>query len=111
MAKRRARAKPVARAVAGITAEVTEAWVKLHEEAFFELMMAIVKAEPYEAHYGKFEDSARALTKEQLRRIARYAAEYYVREANLNRGGLPSDEIQRLKVRAIGDALNRLADE
>jgi hypothetical protein len=100
-----------ARAKAKFAAEVTRAWIKLFEEAFFNLMMAMVKAEPYEEDYAQFEDATRKLTKEQLRRISRYAAEHFVSTANPNFGKLDRSENRRIQISSIEHALHRLADE
>jgi hypothetical protein len=111
MAKGRGKAKRAANVKPKATPEVTEAWVKLYAETFFVLMMGMVKAEPHEEAYAKFADATRALTKEQLRRSARYAGEYFVSEANPDVRQLPKDETQPLTVRAMEYALGRLADE
>ena len=89
--------------------KVKDALTTLFEETFYQIMIGMVKAEPYEAEYGGFQEAARTLTKTQLRRISRYAAEYYVAEANPSPGKVPPARVENLKQRAIANALERLA--
>jgi len=91
--------------------KVKDAMTTLFEETFYQIMIAMVKAEPYEAEYGGFQEAARKLTKAQLRRISRYAAEYYVRETNPSPGKVPPDRVSTLKRKAIANALSRLAED
>jgi hypothetical protein len=91
--------------------KVKDAMTTLFEETFYQIMIAMVKAEPYEAEYAGFREAARDLTKSQLRRISRYAAEYYVRETNPSPGKVPLERVKTLKKDAIAHALERLRDE
>jgi len=83
----------------------------LFEETFYEIMLAMVKAEPHEAEYASFKEEARILTKSQLRRIAKYAAEFYVRETGTSPAEVPQERIRSLKKQAIAYALKRLKHE
>ena len=91
--------------------DFNEAMITLLEETFYQLMIGMVKAEPYEADYAGFREAARDLTKVQLRHISRYAAEYYVREAKPSPSKLSLAQIMALKKRAIASALCRLAED
>jgi hypothetical protein len=93
----------------GSSKEVEDALTVLFEGIFYQLMIAMVKAQPYEAEYAGFHAVARNLTETQLRRIARYAAEYYAREANPSPGKVPKKRVETLKKAAIEYALKRLA--
>jgi hypothetical protein len=88
---------------------VKDAMTILFEEFFYEVMIAMVKAQPYEAEYAGFHEAARDLTKAQLRLIAKYAAEYYVRETSPSPSKVPQQRVQTLKKAAIAYALKRLA--
>jgi hypothetical protein len=92
--------------------EVKAAITTLFEEIFYETMIAMVKAEPYESEYGGFSEAARNLTKTQLRQISKDAAEYYVREVGPSPGKVSRERVSMLKKKAIAYALERLtADE
>jgi hypothetical protein len=91
--------------------EVNHALTALFEEALYEILIAMVKSEPYEAAFAGFREEARRLTTDQLRRIAKYAAEYYVLEAGPSPGDVPRERVESLKKRSIAHALKRLNDE
>lgn len=87
------------------TPEVREAFVKLYEDVFFELMSSMTKAASIEAKYAKFQDTAKQRTKKQLHQIARQAAEYFVDHSNPNPKKMSKERVDNLKVSAIEFAL------
>ncbi|HJX84251.1 MAG TPA: hypothetical protein VJ723_07910 [Candidatus Angelobacter sp.] len=77
-------------------------------DIFFEIMIGMTKAETVEAEYAKFRETARQWTKEQLRRIAGLAGQYYARHAN---PPPPKEKVPALKMRAIQWALEQWENE
>jgi len=109
MAKRKPKARPNSKPA--LTPEIKEAYIKLVEGTFFDIMMALVRAEPNEEGYGKFGEAARKLTTEQHHLIARYAGEHFVNGADPNFGKLSKEEVRHLQETSIQHALDRLANE
>lgn len=91
--------------------EVQAAWGTLFEEAFYNLMTAMVRSDPYESEYAGFSEAVRKLTSEQLRLISKYAADYCVEHLNPSPGKVTPARIARVKRQAITHALARLANE
>ena len=91
--------------MANRSVNVREAWKKMFRKVFFEIMMAMIKAEPNEADYAQFREAARRLTVSQLETVAEEASEYYVSHANPSPGKLSKNEVQTLKLKAIAHAL------
>jgi len=89
-------------------AKVLDAFVKLYEDVFFELMSSMTKAESIEAKYAKFRDAARQQTKEQLHQIAHLAAQYFVEHSNPKPKNMSKARVDDLKVQAIESALERV---
>lgn len=104
-------AKHKSKSKRALAPDVKEAYNRLVEGTFFDIMIAIVKAEPNEEEYGKFTEAARRFTIDQLRLIARYAAEHFVNVADSRFGKMPPGEVRRLQTTSIQQALNRLANE
>lgn len=89
--------------------QVVQAWRELYREVFYELMIAVVKAEGHEDGYADIRDSARTLTKKQLRTIADLASAYFVEHSNPEP---PSRERAReLKREAVSHALRQLEND
>jgi hypothetical protein len=65
-----------------VSREASDAWVDMYEGVFFALMQGIVKATSIEEEYAHLESDARHLTQQEMHRIARVAAEHYVRIAD-----------------------------
>ncbi len=93
------------------TPEVKEALTVMFEKIFFHLMDGMAKSESYAAEYAEFKVAERHYTESQQGKIARYAAEYFVRETKFSPARLPKDRIKVLKKRAIAYALDRLENE
>lgn len=91
--------------------EVIEAFTVLFEQTFYKIMIGMVKSDPYEADYAEFNVAERNYTEEQLRKIAKYAAEHFVGEMKYSPARLSKDRIKVLKKRAIAYALKRLENE
>lgn len=91
--------------------ELTAAYVSLVEEAIFNIMIAMTKAESVEGDFAKLQTEVRNKTSDQLRLVARYAGEYFVEHANPALGKMTKGEVARLKSKAIASALKKLSDE
>jgi hypothetical protein len=97
--------------MAGPPKQVKEAWCLAFEETFFNIMVSMIHAESVEADFEKLQAEVRLKTKEQLKRIARLAGEYYADHANPNPGELSEDESAKLMPRAIEYALKKFSNE
>lgn len=97
--------------MAKLPAKTREAYITFIEEILFSMMIGMVKSEQFEEDFAAFKEAARSLTKTEFRRIARYAAEYYVQEANPSLSRLQAGRLPNLKKRAINHALERLQNE
>lgn len=86
--------------------QVAQAWRQLYQDVFYNIMIAVVKAEGNEDGYAEIRDSARILTKKQLHTIAELASAYFVENSNPSP---PNRERAReLKREAINYALRQL---
>jgi hypothetical protein len=91
--------------------DVKAAFATLFDEAFYTLMTAMVRSEPYAAEYAGFSEAVRKLTDEQHHLISKYAAEYCVEHLNPSPSKWTQKRIARVKRQAVAHALDRLANE
>ena len=94
---------------AGPAKEVREAWIQMFERALYELMIGMVKADTNEEEYAEIPEAARVLTQQQMKVIARYAAEYLVGHMNPER--VSPARLKAVKKQAFAHALKLLADD
>jgi len=77
----------------------------------FNVMTGMTKAESVEEEHGKLQARLRELTEERMRRVADLAGRYYAEHANPSPKRLSSEQVARLKTRAIEFALDELENE
>lgn len=97
--------------MAGPPKEVKDAWSLAFEETFFNIMVGMTQADSVEADFARLQAEVRLKTKSQLKKIARYAGEYYADHANPDPTALSEDESERLTPKAIDFALKKFANE
>ncbi len=97
--------------MAGPPKEVTEAWAVAFEKVFFNIMSGMTQAETVEADFAKLHSEVRLKTRAQLKKIARYAGDYYAEHANPNPSDLSEAEATRLMSRAMEHALTKFSNE
>jgi hypothetical protein len=82
----------------------------LYAEVLFEIMTGLVKAKTVETGFGKIQQAAKKLTKDEMRRIAEIAGEYCANHSHSS-GNVPKERWPSLKKRALEFALKTIADE
>jgi hypothetical protein len=97
--------------MAGPSKEVKEAFCTVFEKTFFHIMVGMTKADSVEADFAKLQAEVRDKTKTQLKKIARFAGEYYADQTNPDPTTLSEEEADSLQRKAIEFALNKFANE
>jgi hypothetical protein len=80
----------------------------LFSETIFDIMIAMVKAKTVETGFGKIQQAAKKLTKEEMRRIADLAGRYCAEHSNPSPGGLSKQRWATLKREALEFALKTI---
>ena len=93
------------------TPEVQEAWATAFSEVFFEVMIALTKAEPVEAAYARFAPAAQRRTKAELKRLAELAGHHVLERAGPDPSTLSLEESEALTVEALQVALGQPENE
>jgi hypothetical protein len=96
--------------MAGPPKGVKEAWVAAFDGVFFNIMVGMTQAETIEEDFAKLRVEVQVKTKEELKKIAVYAGEYYAEHANPSPGELSETESNKLTIKALEYALRRFAD-
>lgn len=91
--------------------DVKEAWATAFESVAFNLMDGMTKAGGVEERFVKLRVSVQMKTRDQLKKIAKDAGEYYAEHANPDPSNLTEDECDRLLAEAIEYALKKFSDE
>lgn len=77
----------------------------LFSETLYDLMIAMAKAKSVEAEFGKIQEAAMKLTKDEMRRIADIAGLYCAKHSTPSPGKLSKERWATLKRKALEFAL------
>jgi len=94
-----------------VTPEARDAWVRLFSGAFFEVMIALTKAEPVEPAFARFRPAAKKRTKEELKRLADLAGRHIAERAGPDPTKLSEERSQVLTEEALEFALGEPDNE
>ena len=93
-----------------LPSDALEPVARLYEEVFFEIMTGMVKAKTTEEGFGKIQQAAKKMTKDEMRRIAEIAGKYCAEHSHSS-GTVPKERWPILKKRALEFALKTISDE
>lgn len=94
-----------------VTPEVRAAWARQFSGVFFDLMIALTRAEPVEAAYARFAPLAKLKTKAEQKRLAELAGGYVAQHAGPDPSKLSLARYEALTVEALEFALGQPENE